>query len=72
MHKVGVRCVGHQMEMHNSLVSSFLLFFKALCLKSFFKILLLFYSLESLSLDLHCPMFPLKISVLRLTLSHFL
>jgi hypothetical protein len=72
--------LGTQKEMHNSLVTSF--FFSSFllllcCLSLFFKTLLLFYSLKLfffsfLSLDLHCPMFPLissitpKVSVLRL------
>jgi hypothetical protein len=51
--------------------TSFLLLFFYFSL--FFKAFLLFYSLKSQSLDLHCPIFPLisnitpKVSVLRLT-----
>jgi hypothetical protein len=42
-----------------SLTSLFFSIFKALLLKSIFKILLLFYSLKSFSLDLHSSMFSL-------------
>jgi hypothetical protein len=74
------KCVGHSHEVHNSLITSFLyyslhllcffssLFFKVLLPKSFFKTLLLFYSLKSLSLKSLCPMFSLislKVSALR-------
>jgi hypothetical protein len=77
MQKVGVGCDGlldvDAQQLHclfSLLFSSFtlLLFFSILYgLTSllFFKTLLLFYSLKSLFLD--CPMFPFKVSVLRLT-----
>jgi hypothetical protein len=69
--KLGSGVLGPWMETHNSLITFLLLL---LCLFSlFFKTFLLFYSLKSWSLDLHCPMFPLiskitpNILVLRLT-----
>jgi hypothetical protein len=85
MHKAGARCAGcsdgdaQQPHYVFSLITLLLLcffsslFFKALLLKSFFKTLLLFYSLKSLSLDSFYPMFSLislNISVFRLALSH--
>jgi hypothetical protein len=73
--------LGTGMETHNSLVTFYLLVFfyfasflyslKPYFFSLFFKTFL-FYSLNSRSLDLHCPMFPLissistKVLVLRL------
>jgi hypothetical protein len=71
---------GAQMEMHNSLIAYFLLFFKALLLKSFFKTLLLnsflFFKVSFLRLalsqvfsQLFFSIISLKVSFLRLALS---